>query len=473
SIIVLVIIMGILYYFITKNNKTEEYISPTREYIRKVISVSGKIVPNQDISATFLTGGIVQDIYVNESDSVKAGQKLAKLNTDSIESKLRQQEIALKIENLKLSQLQDDVNGGIINTNLDNYNKELSDIKSKDNSLLLQTQGNISSVLDNTLIGLFDSDNSNNYTFKFISCDQLLQSKIENQRSDISKITVNDLISAKQKLLNINDFLDGLIKIFSSDCMKSSDYIVIRNNLTLTKNTILSNINNIEQRDTNVLQKQNQITSAQKNKNDNSNVLNKNSIETEKLLIEQIKSVIKDLQTQYNQSFIISPVDGEVGNIIIKKGQNTEANKRVMRIVSKGYQIESLLSEADVVYTNVGQAVSIKLDAYDFTLTGNVSEVYKIPEDDKTNIFYKVKIHINPDERIKIGMSATADISVQEKSNVLTLPFSAIKKDEKDNYFALNDKGQKILLTTGIRANNKTEIISGLNDTDKVLTLNK
>ena len=473
SVVALIIIIIGIYFYFTKNNKTEEYISPTRESIKKIISVSGKIVPDQDIDATFLNTGIVQDIYVKESDIIKAGQKLAKLNTDSIESKLRQQEISLKIEELKLSQLQDNIDGGVINTNLDNYNKELADIKAKDNSLLLQTQSNISSVLDNTLLDLFDTDSNDNYTLKILSCDQLLQSKINDQRTFISKTTTNDIVSAQAQLSKTNDLLDNLIKIFSADCMKSSEFNIVRNNLYLSKNSIISNISNIEQRDTNVLQKENQIKLAQQGKSNNSNVLNKNGVETQRLLIEQIKSGIRDLQTQYNQSIIISPVDGEVGNITIKKGQNIAANNKAMRIVSNGYQIESLLSEADVVYTNVGQPVNIKLDAYNFILTGSILEVYKIPEDDDTNIFYKVKIHINPDERIKIGMSATADILVQEKDNVLTLPYSAIKKGEGDTYSVLNDKGQKVSVVVGIKANNKAEIISGLNDTDKVFMLNK
>ena len=469
-VIVLIIIATMYWFWSSKDKYKNSLISVQKENIQKSIEVSGKITPSQDISASFQVGGVIESIFVQDGDMVVTGQKLAKLNTSSIESKLKQQEIALKIENLKLKELEENPNGNLKTTTLDNLNKELQDLKDKNDTLIIDAKNTITDTLSNKLFSIFDSDN-NYYKFKIISCNQTLQSTTESQRAEIDKIIVTDTISAKKSLEAIDALISNLQKIFTLDCMKSADYNVIRNNLSLAKSSISLSLNNIENRETLILQKQNQITLNEQDKSQSENINNNNTILREKLIIEQLIANISDLRSEYNKSIIYSPVNGFVGNINIEKGQNIKANDKAMRIISDGYEIEALLSESDIVYVKPGQIADIKLDALDIKATGTVSKVDNIPQDDSKSIKYKIKVHINNNDKIYTGMSATANIIVQEKSDVLTVPYSVIKREGSKTYI-LGPNKENIYVETGIKGNkNNIEIISGLKEKDQILNM--
>ncbi|MDI9354959.1 MAG: HlyD family efflux transporter periplasmic adaptor subunit, partial [Cyanobium sp. MAG06] len=413
----------------SKSNNNNSLISPTVEDIQKIIEVSGKINPVEDINASFLLGGVIEGVYVKDGDSVTEGQILAKLNTDSIESKIKQQEISLKIENLKLKELRDNFDGNLKSTTLANLNNELVDLQNKNNSLIKDSENVMSDILTNKLFGIFNYNNSF-YSMKIITCDQNKQNKVENDRILLDNINTTDINKSKNNLLLMGSLIDQLQIIFKLECMQSTDYNSIRSNLALAKTAILTSINNIENRETSILQRQNQIKLTEQDQSQNSNLNDNNKILRQELVIEQIMANISDLKTELSKSSIKSPVSGRVGNINVKVGENIKANDKAMRIVSNGYAIESLLSESDIIYIKVGQVVNVKFDALDIVATGTVAVVDTIPQDNNNDtVTYKIIIYINDNKQISIGMSATANIIVEEKPNVLTIPYSAVKRE--------------------------------------------
>jgi len=89
-------------------------------------------------------------------------------------------------------------------------------------------------------------------------------------------------------------------------------------------------------------------------------------------------------------------------------------------------------------------------------------------------VLYNVKINLDVPENsaIMIGMSTSADIIVDEQSNVLLVPDRAIKEDSQGNPVVnvmINEQMQERQVVTGISDGYQTEIISGLSEGEMVL----
>jgi multidrug efflux pump subunit AcrA (membrane-fusion protein) len=75
---------------------------------------------------------------------------------------------------------------------------------------------------------------------------------------------------------------------------------------------------------------------------------------------------------------------------------------------------------------------------------------------------------------LKPGMFAKIDLILEEKDSALVLPVETLLHDDQGKYvFAVNKDTvvNKRYVQTGIEENNKDEIISGISDQDKIVTV--
>lgn len=87
---------------------------------------------------------------------------------------------------------------------------------------------------------------------------------------------------------------------------------------------------------------------------------------------------------------------------------------------------------------------------------------------------YEVKIGFSVPEGsgLKVGMSATADIIIDERSNVLLVPDRAIKQDSQGNPVVevmVGEQVQERPVVIGISDGIQTEIVSGLKEGEVVV----
>jgi len=89
-------------------------------------------------------------------------------------------------------------------------------------------------------------------------------------------------------------------------------------------------------------------------------------------------------------------------------------------------------------------------------------------------ILYEVKIGLNvsEDSDLRVGMSASAAIVIDERNNVLLVPDRAIKQDSEGNPIVevmVNEQIEERTVVTGISDGFKTEIVEGLNEGEVVV----
>ena len=215
-------------------------------------------------------------------------------------------------------------------------------------------------------------------------------------------------------------------------------------------------------------------------------------IKYKELTVEQKESALSDAKENLAECSIYAPFDGVVAEVAVKNGDSVSANTVIATLITKQRIAEITLNEVDVAKIKIGQKVTLTFDALpDVTISGKVSEINTLGTVSQGVVSYVVKITFDTqDDRVKPGMSVTADIITDVKQNVLILPNSAIKSQGNSKYVEFvevsSDLKQKLLasvsgvslpsspkqqsIETGISNDTSTEIVSGLNEGDVVVT---
>lgn len=99
---------------------------------------------------------------------------------------------------------------------------------------------------------------------------------------------------------------------------------------------------------------------------------------------------------------------------------------------SGGYEIRVSLDQADIVKIRAGMDARIRLDAYaNMSFSGVVSSVSPTPTESSSVVSYTAKILLPKTEKeIYTSMSATVEIIVAKKENILIIPISATRSDK-------------------------------------------
>jgi HlyD family secretion protein len=131
---------------------------------------------------------------------------------------------------------------------------------------------------------------------------------------------------------------------------------------------------------------------------------------------------------------ITSPIDGVVLNRAVEEGQTVAASfntPTLFTIVNDLTQMEvqTSVDEADIGKVKQNQRVEFTVDAYpDMKFEGNVSEVRLQPVTTNNVVTYVVILSApNPEKKLMPGMTASAIIYVEEKTNTLIVSGKALR----------------------------------------------
>jgi HlyD family secretion protein len=135
-------------------------------------------------------------------------------------------------------------------------------------------------------------------------------------------------------------------------------------------------------------------------------------------------------QAVLDQAFITAPISGTVVAIETLPGDLVTAGTYAVKIVDLSHlYIDISVSEVDINLVKLGQPVEIVFDAIsDKTFNGVVTDIAMEGASSGGTVNFNVTAEItDPDARILPGMTATANIVVTQKDDVVMVPSSAIR----------------------------------------------
>lgn len=212
-------------------------------------------------------------------------------------------------------------------------------------------------------------------------------------------------------------------------------------------------------------------------------------VKSQKLVVEQRQNALNDAESKYGDYFITSPFDAVVAKVSVNVGDLVSTGTTTATLITTEMQAQVSLNEVDAASIKIGDKATMTFDALpELTITGKVYQIDTLGTVSQGVVTYNAKIVFDtPDERVKPGMSVSADIITNVKSDALVVPNSAVKSQTGSSYVEVLDKslltaadiqaGRVTLVTVpnqvpvevGVSNDTQTEVTSGLKEGDQII----
>jgi len=186
--------------------------------------------------------------------------------------------------------------------------------------------------------------------------------------------------------------------------------------------------------------------------------------------LSQLKSQLKNEQSRSNINLKIneksqsdftvkSAISGELFDVLVKEGTLIMPQTPLAIIGEKNrYLLELDVDENDMVRVKLGQTLIVSMDSYKGkAFEAKVDKIYPIM--DVRSRTFKIEAHFtNPPAKLYPNLTAEANIIVQTKKEVLTIPRSYLV----DNQYVLVNGDEKRKVKIGLSDYQHVEILDGL-----------
>ncbi|QSB49450.1 efflux RND transporter periplasmic adaptor subunit [Parageobacillus toebii] len=173
------------------------------------------------------------------------------------------------------------------------------------------------------------------------------------------------------------------------------------------------------------------------------------------------------LQKKKEKQIVTSPAAGIVDNVELNKPHP------FISIVSRPYLIKGTLSEMDLPKIKEGQRVDIiPLGQRKNIYSGTITEIEKIPAQQKKESFYPFYVHLeNNEASLPYGSHVSLSIILQESKNVPSIPkTSVVQKRKKHIVYKLSkDKADARTVQLGLADGLEHEAVSGIRSGDWII----
>ncbi|MGB2869809.1 MAG: efflux RND transporter periplasmic adaptor subunit, partial [Bacteroidota bacterium] len=154
------------------------------------------------------------------------------------------------------------------------------------------------------------------------------------------------------------------------------------------------------------------------------------------------KAALSSAEDRLRDTKISAPINGvilsrsvEIGQIIASGVSNVGGGTLIATIADMGQvHVETNVDEVDIGKVQVGQNARVIADAYpDDAFYGTVERIAPLGKTQQNVTTFNVIILVkNLNEKLKAGMSASVDIEVFNRKNVLLVPNEALKDPRSD-----------------------------------------
>lgn len=187
-----------------------------------------------------------------------------------------------------------------------------------------------------------------------------------------------------------------------------------------------------------------------------------------------LQSSVKQVASLRQQSDfyrIVSPINGTVDQMDLKLGQIAQPGTTGIRIVNANYlKVKADVPESYSGSVNQGDSVLILFPDVDDSLKTRVTFAAKVI--DANSRSFGIEVQLPQNKEFRPNMTAVVKIANYSKHNAIVVPLNSIQKSDEGDYVYVNVNGfaKRKNIVEGATSNNLTEIKSGLQAGDQVIT---
>ncbi|MBU1727887.1 efflux RND transporter periplasmic adaptor subunit [Patescibacteria group bacterium] len=499
SIFILIIVIALSYWGykkITSTSGDTRYVTAKVEKGTIISSVSGtgQVSAYNQIDIKSKTSGDVTYLAVKSGQEIRTGALIAQLDAKDAQKTIRDAEISLEnaklsLEKLKLQNSEENMNADLEKayddgfTTVSNAFLDLPLIMNGLEDLLAQSQLSENTARSSGETALDYREQAEVLYYK--ANDAFFENRINFRKLDRNSINSDiesniDETYVTSKLINdavktTRNFVDYL----AEDLDNTSAYSSFQDTLSGYTSTMNGHISSLLS-----------IKTSIKNYKDAFPTTDLD-IQSSELSVQQKINALQDAKEKLADYSVRAPFDGTIATIDVKKNDSVSSGTLVATLITQKQIAEISMNEVDVAKIKTGARATLTFDAIEeLTITGEVVEIDSVGAVEQGVVTYNVKISFDTqDERVKPAMSVSASIITEMKQDVLTVPNSAIKSQNNKSYVEVldyhiepsnNGNGniglisktppKRIAVETGISNDFQTEIISGLEEGDEIIT---
>jgi RND family efflux transporter MFP subunit len=190
------------------------------------------------------------------------------------------------------------------------------------------------------------------------------------------------------------------------------------------------------------------------------------------LQIDQTEIALEQARADLRSAELIAPIAGIVATVNLQADTATPTTRPAIVLLDDTNTYVNLsIDEIDIGAIEIGQAVSLDLDAYPgVDIVGRVEQIDPLPEITTGITAYPVRVRITDAQgaEIREGMTASARVIVGEKTDVVLVPNWAVRTDQTSAevftycYCIEDGAPKRTPVEIGSRNETWTEVISGL-----------
>jgi HlyD family secretion protein len=192
--------------------------------------------------------------------------------------------------------------------------------------------------------------------------------------------------------------------------------------------------------------------------------------------VQQAQVALEMAQAERDKAVVVAPFDGVVTAVGVREGQSAPTTFPAVTVADDSeLQIVVDVDEIDVARIVEGQKVRITVDALpEEEVSGRVERIAPAASQMGGVVVYQVTIVLDEtDLPLRIGMSATATIVIEQIEDVLLVPNWAIRidRDTGRTYVNLLRAGNlaEAEIGIGVRGEDVSQVLSGLEEGDVVV----
>jgi HlyD family secretion protein len=462
---------------------TQQLAKVERGDLALTVTGDGSIKASRDARLSFGSGGKVDSIYVDEGDKVKEGDVLARLDTSSLELARAQAEVALTQAQVTLTQAQ--VTQKTAEQNLkDTRNTEDSlkqalldaqiDVRSAEYDLEQTRELYHWSDIETARSNVDDAEETLEEALRKLGeyatlteDGQYIPPEEGTEEIEGYKVWQKAVVQAQKRLDTAEATLRSMLS--GNDL---EEVAIDKLELESARMTEAQAQKDLDELNDDIALKQLELDKANE------------SLDHARQSVELARQSLEQAQKDLDEATIIAPFDGVVASIGAKEGDTvsspaTAAQPIVYLVDADAMELLVELDEIDIPEVELGQEAIIEIDALpDAEITGRVVAIYPVPTTESGVVLYNVKIELDSKKNpgVMIGMTASADIVIDRRSNTLIVPERAINENDKgENYVRvmIDGKIQERTVVTGLSDDFQIEILSGLDEGETVVVETK
>ncbi len=206
----------------------------------------------------------------------------------------------------------------------------------------------------------------------------------------------------------------------------------------------------------------------------------KTQLEISRARVEELEAQLKQLEVSLSYTRIDAPIDGVVSDVTIQEGETIVTGLQVANLVTildpTRLEMWIYVDETNIGRVEAGQAVEFYVDTYpDKVFKGTIQRVHPQPISKDNIVYYLAIVQVTAEdaEVLKPEMTTHVRVIHEQKDSVLTAPNAALKFEEGKQvaYVVIGEhKVAKAVVQSGVRGEDRTEIISGVKEGDEVAT---